>query len=66
MFALQNRGELPGPTELELENFYTRIRKFLLKEHNESGEHANGEPGITYSGPVTNIRVVNGIVVEVS
>lgn len=67
---MQNRGELPGPVELELENFYTRIRKLLLKEHNEKGEHRDltveGEVGVNYEGPVTNIRIVNGIVVEVS
>lgn len=70
MFGMQNRGELPGIVELELDNFYTRIRKLLLKEHNEKGEHVNvtaaGEVGITYTGPVANIRIVNGIVVEVS
>lgn len=39
MFALQNRGELPGVVELEFENLISRIRKLWLTEHNEDGTH---------------------------
>lgn len=62
MFALQNRGQLPKVTEDEFENLMSRLRKFLL----ERFVTKNGEVGVTYDGPVTNIKVVNGIVVEVS
>lgn len=67
MFALQNRGELDPVTERELENLISRLRRFLLTAHNEQGQHrVDGEVGVTYEGAVTNIKVVNGIVVEVS
>jgi hypothetical protein len=62
MFALQNRGELKGVIEREFDNLISRLRKFVRTEHNEDGTHT----GVTYSGPVTNITVVNGIVTEVS
>lgn len=62
MFGLQLRGELPGKVEQEFENFMSRLRKLFLKEHEDDGTHQ----GVTYEGPVTNIRIVNGIVIEVS
>jgi hypothetical protein len=72
MFALQHRGELPPVVEREFENFMSRLRKFLLAtdgttrsdrgQHNEDGTHT----GITYTGSVTSITIVNGIVTDVT
>ena len=71
MFSLQNRGELPGVVESELENLISRLRKFLLKNHQEDGTHAVTQAGVkyegvTYEGAVTSLKIINGIVVEVN
>lgn len=62
MFGLQYRGELPEIVERELEALVVRIKRYLLSGHNDDGTHK----GITYSGTVTNITVVDGIVTDVS
>lgn len=70
MFSLQNRGELPGVVESEFENLISRLRKFLLQEHDEQGRHVNvtasGEAGVTYNGTVTSLKIVDGIIVKVN
>lgn len=61
MFALQNRGGIPERVSREFENFMSRLRKLWLTEHDEDGTHQ----GVTYSGTVSSITIVNGIVTEV-
>ena len=41
MFTIINRGELDHKTEHELENFNSRLKGFLLEEHNEDGTHSD-------------------------
>lgn len=50
MFALQNRGELPGIVELEIENLVSRLRKLWLLEHNEDGTHRTTVTSSSSSG----------------
>lgn len=71
MFALQHRGELSAAVEREFENFMSRLRKLLISpdgttvdgkgQHNVDGSHT----GVTYSGTVSSITIVNGIVTAV-
>lgn len=65
MFSLQNGGELPKVVEREFDNFFSRLRKFLITpagQHNADGTHT----GITYTGPVSSITVIDGIVTDIT
>lgn len=62
MFGHQFRSQVAGKVDSAIDGLIQRLRHMFTTEHNEDGTHR----GVTYSGTVTNITVVNGIVTKVS
>lgn len=62
MFGFPTRAQVAGKVSSTLDGLVSRLRYMFDAEHDVNGHHK----GITYTGPITNITVVNGIVTKVS
>ena len=62
MLGYKYRSQVAGKVDSAIDALITQFRHLFTVEHNDDGTHR----GLNYSGPITNITVVNGIVTKVS
>lgn len=56
------RAQIAGKVDSAIDAAIMRLRHLFTVEHNDDGTHK----GLTYTGTVTQITVVNGIVTKVT
>ena len=56
------RSQIAGKVDSAIDSLIVRLRHLFTVEHTDTGIHK----GVTYTGAVTSITVVNGIVIKVN